>query len=31
MIADALELEVEEYLSRVQHLRDEQGHVFLIT
>ena len=26
MIADALELEVEEYLSRVQHLRDEQGH-----
>ncbi len=26
MIADALELEVEEYLSRVQHLRDQQGH-----
>ena len=25
MIADALELEVEEYLSRVQHLRDERG------
>ena len=26
MIVDALELEVEEYLSRMQHLRDEQGH-----
>jgi hypothetical protein len=25
MISGALELEVEEYLSRVQHLRDEQG------
>ena len=30
MIAAALELEVEEYLSRVQHLQNEQGHVVAV-
>jgi len=30
MIVAALELEVEEYLSRARHLRDEQGHAAAI-
>jgi putative transposase len=30
MIAAALELEVEEYVSRLRHLRDEQGHALVV-
>ncbi|MBC7235877.1 MAG: hypothetical protein H5T69_08545 [Chloroflexi bacterium] len=30
MIAEALELEVEEYVSRLRHLRDEQGHALVV-
>ena len=30
MIAEALELEVEEYVSRLRHLRDEQSHALVV-
>jgi transposase-like protein len=30
MIAEALQLEVEEYVSRLHHLRDEQGHALVV-
>jgi putative transposase len=30
MIAAALELEVEEYVSKLRHLRDEQGHALVV-
>jgi putative transposase len=30
MIAEALELEVEEYVSRLRQLRDEQGHALVV-
>ena len=30
MIAAALELEVEEYISRLRHLRDENGHALVV-
>ncbi len=30
MIAEALELEVEEYIQRLRHLRDENGHALVV-
>ena len=30
MIVEALQLEVEEYVSRLRHLRDEQGHALVV-
>ena len=30
MIAAALELEVEEYIERLRHLRDENGHALVV-
>jgi putative transposase len=30
MIAEALELEVEEYIARLHHLRDENGHALVV-
>jgi transposase-like protein len=30
MIAEALELEVEEYIERLRHLRDENGHALVV-
>jgi transposase-like protein len=30
MIAEALELEVEEYIGKLRHLRDEQGHALVV-
>ena len=30
MIAEALELEVEEYVSKLRHLRDERGHALVV-
>lgn len=30
MIAEALELEVEEYIQQLRHLRDENGHALVV-
>ena len=30
MIAEALELEVEEHISKMRHLRDEQDHALVV-
>ena len=30
MIAEALDLEVEEYIERLRHLRDENGHALVV-